>query len=101
MADSPGRQEIPSYHANIVTCNLTVDELVLELRRVDLPHDALLKAAGGKALVHVPAPLPEQVMSYPPIARIILTFTSANSLKDYLNGAVPPVEAARREGRPL
>ena len=38
MAEDPGGHLTPTYFANIVTMNMNVDELAIELRRFDKSH---------------------------------------------------------------
>ena len=97
MADET--QDVPTFFANIVTSNLTTDELSMELRRVDRPHKQFVKAqAEGQPLIIIAAPTPEEIMSHPPVARIVVTFSAAKMLKQYLDVALPRAEEARKIG---
>ena len=100
MPDPSGRQEPPTYYANIVTTIVNVDELTLEFRRLMIPHRDIVKG-GGETNVPLSAPNPEKIMQEDPIAVVVLTFTAAKSLKEYLDQVLPQVEQARREGRTL
>jgi len=98
MADSDA-QGVPTYHSNIVTSNLTTDDLTIELRRVDLPHERFLKAqVPGQPLTMIPPPTPADIMALPPVARVVLTYSAARALKQYLDVALPRAEEARRAG---
>lgn len=96
MSDDPGRHEVPTYHANVVTSNLTVDELMLELRKVFIPHTELIKMKpAGQGLIAVPPPTPEQIMQSELVAKIVLTYSAAKQLKTYLDNALPKIEQRR------
>jgi len=102
MADAGERREdsAPTYYANYATAQLTVDELTLELRRFIPAHREMVKTASTDVIKTAP-PGVEQVMKTEPIAKVILTFTAAKSLLDYLLKAFPLVEDSRKTGRPL
>ena len=100
MAEAGSQQQPPTYYANVVTSNLNVDELILELRRVLVPHRDTMKATVDKIVLIPPIP-PEQMMKEEPLARVVMTFTAAKILKEYLEQALPRVEDARKKGQPL
>ncbi len=102
MADAGERHEdsAPIYYANFATAQWTVDELILELRRFTPAHREIVKTASTD-LVKTPPPGVDQIMKTEPLATVILTFTAAKSLLDYLHKAHPLVEEARKTGRPL
>lgn len=98
MSGESGHQEPPTYYANIVTSLLTEDDLTLELRRVDKPHREVM-AGPGERLTEIPPASTEDVMRREPIARVIVTFSAARALKEYLDLALPRIEESRRAGR--
>ena len=106
MTDAKDQPPAPTYYANFVTSMLTVDDLLLELRRVDRPHRDWLttppaaKSAAG-TFAPVPAPTPAEIMASEPIARVVMTFSSAKALRDYLDTTLPAIEEARRTGKPI
>jgi hypothetical protein len=93
----------PTYHANFVTSNLNVDELVLELRRADKPHRENLTPAGEAAapLTFLRPLTPQEILAVDPVARVVMTFSAARSLKQFLDGAFDRAEHARRTGTQL
>ncbi len=96
MADQPSSHEPTTFFGNFVTANINSDELVLEVRDVRLPHKDTLKGAAGASVVDVPAPTPEQIYAIEPVARIVLTFTTAKFLKNFLDNAFPTAEKNRK-----
>lgn len=95
MPDQPGSQHPPAYFANVVTTNLYPDELVMELRRHFQEHK-ILGVAQGTQPADVAPPSAEEIFRTEPIARVVLTFTAAKGLKDYLDQAIPIMEKRRR-----
>jgi hypothetical protein len=81
-----------------VTANINVDELVLELRRVTKPHRDTLPDDTKGAIVPLPPMTSQDVKKVEPVARVVMTFSAAKSLYDFLTQAVPEFEAARRSG---
>ena len=100
MPEANNQQQPPTYYANVVTSILNVDELVLELRRVLVPHRDTMKASADKIVV-IPPITPEQMMREEPLARVVITFTAAKGLKEYLDQTVPRIEDARKKGQAL
>ena len=99
MSEAVDRQEPRTYYANIVTSNLTVDELTMEFRRIVLPYKSW--AATAATVVKVPPPSVDEIMATEPIARVVLTFTAAKALKQYLDQVIPTLDEARRAGREI
>ena len=100
MSEPNGAQEPPTYYANIVTSNMNVDELTLEFRRFSVPHREFVKA-GAADVVSVPPAEPTKIMEEEPLATVVLTFTAAKALKEYLDKIFPAIEEARHQGRTL
>lgn len=90
------RREPPTYHANVVTMNLTVDEMTMEFRSYLPAHRELFRAAEGQELTALPPPTAEEVYSIEPIARVVLTFAAVRALKQYLDQALPITERTRK-----
>lgn len=88
----------PTYFANIVTSQFNVDELTLEFRRF-IPSHRKLSLKSGVQIQSVPPPSPQEVMEQEPVARVVLTFTAAKSLKEYLDQTIAKVESARKAGQ--
>lgn len=97
MSDAGGQQGPPTYYANIITSLLTVDDLTLEFRRFDTPHREM--ATPGQQLTVVPPASAAEVMQQEPIGRVVVTFSAARALKEYLDSALPRIEESRRTGR--
>lgn len=95
MTEETGKQEPPTYFANVATTILNVDEMTVEFRRYTPPHKEVFKRT-GKEMVPVPAPPPEEIYQLEPVARVVLTFTAARALKQYLDAAFPEIEKQRR-----
>jgi hypothetical protein len=89
------RDEVPTFYANFVTMTLNTDELVMEFRRIDKPHRETI------ALPIIPAPTTEEIMRIDPIARVVLTFTSAKALHQFLGNTLPGAEKSRKTGEPI
>jgi hypothetical protein len=103
MTNTTDQPQPPTYYANFVTSMLTVDDLLLELRRVDRAHrDWLASPPPGKSasgtFTPVPALTSAEIMEHEPIARVVMSFSSAKALSNYLNAALPAIEEARRTG---
>jgi len=103
MADAAEREQPPpTYYANFATSALNADELVMELRRINKPHREILRPDAGPGPFTVIPPIePAEIMSSEPIARVVLTFTAAKALKQYLHNTLPAIEESRRTGKPL
>jgi hypothetical protein len=97
MSEATSKQEPPMYFANLVTLTVTVDEAVLEFRRFTSPHKETKIIPDGSVTV-IPAPTHDQVMAIEPIARVVLTYTAAQALRDILVNMLAPVDKARRAG---
>jgi len=95
MADGSAAEQPPTYYANWVTLTVNTDELVIELRRIDRPHRETA------SMPVIPGAKPEEVLLRDPIARVVMTYTAAKSLREYLNNTMPRVEASRKTGEPL
>lgn len=90
---------IPTFYANLVTSNLNTDDLMMEFRRIDRPHSEVISfETPGAPLTIIPPPAPAQILALPPVARVVLTYTAAKMLKDYLDDALPRAEHARKTG---
>jgi hypothetical protein len=97
MSEATSRQEPPTYFANLVTMTVTVDEAVLEFRRLTLPHKEIEYRPAGSVTV-IPAPTQDQILAVEPIARVVLTYTAAQNLRQILENMLAPVDKARRAG---
>jgi len=95
MPEATGWHGTPTYFANVVTLNITVDEVVIELRRFFQAHKDL--ALDTQALKPISAPSPDEIFKLEPIARVVLTFSTAKALMQLLDQAVPQFEQKRRE----
>ncbi len=100
MTEGTATQGPPTYFANIVTLQVTADEVILELRRYLQPHKDILLNPTQQVDEHViiPAPTPAQLFAEEPIARVVLTYTAAESLRRNLSSMLPNVERARKTG---
>ena len=100
MAEGTGTQAPPTYFANLVSMNITVDEVVLELRRYFQPHRELMLTPRGKTeeRIKIPVPTPEQLFAEEPIARVVLTYSAAKTLKQNLENLFPAFDRARKTG---
>lgn len=96
MAEETKRSEPPTFFANVLTMNLNVDEMVIELRQYHPDHRALMGASSADKLVPVPPATQKELIGLEPVARVVLTFTAVRSLKQYLDTALPTMEQARR-----
>lgn len=94
MSDGSERHDPPTFHANIVTSNLNVDEMTMELRWYTRPHSGVIKAGAGP--VPIPAATAEEVMAVEPVAKVSLTFSAVKALKEYLDQAFPEIEKNRK-----
>lgn len=100
MSEGAGKQEPPTYFANIVTLQVNADETVLEFRRSMTPQREQLKMQPFEEVVSIPPPTPEKVFEVDPVARVVLTFSAAEALRANLNNMLPreiqDVHASRR-----
>jgi hypothetical protein len=93
------RDQPPTYFANIVTSNMTTDELTLEFRRFDQPHFvAASLEKSGETVTIIPPPRIEDIFATAPVARITITYAAAKTLKEYLDVVLPRAERARKAG---
>jgi hypothetical protein len=84
----------PTFFANIVTSNLFTDELVMEFRRYIQEHkDVFDSQASG--IQPVKPPKEAEIYAVAPVARVILTFSAAQALRDYLVTTIPTIEKLR------
>lgn len=98
MSEDAGQQEPPTYFANIVTVLINADETVLEFRRILTPHREHLKMQQPGTTVPIPPPTPEKLLEVDPVARVVLTFTATQALRQHLNSMLPEVEKSRKTG---
>ena len=89
--------DTPTFFANLATVQVATDEVNIEFRRFMRTHEEFHRLTeGGKQ------PLPpvsdEEVYRVPPVARVVLTFTSARLLRDNLNGLLSQFEETRKPG---
>jgi hypothetical protein len=105
MATRDGEAPAPTFYANFVTSILTVDDLVMELRRVDRTHREMLSTMTAAPVtapfIPLPSITPADIMALEPIARVVLSFSAAKALKEYLDNALPAAEESRRTGKPI
>jgi hypothetical protein len=94
MTDSE-HEKPPTFYANFVTLTLNTDELVMEFRRIDKPHRETM------GLPVIPGATTDEVMRVDPIARVVMQFTSAKALHQYLSATLPGVEKSRKTGEPI
>ena len=94
MAEYAAPDGAPTFFANVVTSNLFPDELVIEFRRVLQEHKVVFdpKSTGIQPVKPLPV---EAIYAIPPVARVVLTFSAAQSLRDYLNSTIPTMEKQR------
>ncbi len=98
MSEGAEKQEAPTYFANVVTVNINVDELVMEFRRILIPHKEQLKTSRPEAPIFIPPVAPEKILDIDPVARVVLTITAARALKQHLDDMLPKIEEARKTG---
>lgn len=94
MGDSANKDDIPTFHANIVTSTLDVDELTMELRWFHVAHRDSVEGLGDE-VIQLPAADASTILSVPPTARMVLTFSAARALKKFLDSALPQAEKSR------
>lgn len=94
MTDSMPKNDPPTFHANISTSNLNVDEMTMEFRWIAKPHREWMKE--GSSVLEIPPATPQEIMAVEPVARVVLTFSAARALKEYLDLAVPQIEKKRK-----
>ena len=97
MLEESGRDDPPTFYANIVTMNLNVDELTIEFRRYLPAHGGLIESLAAGGLKPLPPPSLKEIAELEPIARVVLTYMAAKSLKEYLDQAFPPTVELRRQ----
>lgn len=94
MTEQSGKAEIPTYYANIATVHINVDEVSLEFRRLTFPHrEVWRESEGGKKSTRPVTD--DDIFSIEPIARVVLAFTGAKSLKENLDKLLPQIEKLR------
>jgi len=98
LSEGAGKQEPPTYFANIVTLNITADETSLEFLRILTPHKEILKMPPSGKVILIPPVQPEQIIGTDPVVRVVLTYTAAQSLRQFLNDMLPEIERARKSG---
>ncbi len=99
MMDETRKSLTPTYFANVVTMNMSVDEMIIELRQVHQEHKQLFQGQKPEDIGTVTwtkPPAPDEMLSIEPVARVVLTFTAAKNLKRYLDDVLPKMESARR-----
>lgn len=95
MAPDSGKPDPPTFYANIVTMNLNADELTIELRRYFALHrDHVAGIAIG--IKSLPPPSAKELLEVDPIARVVVTYSAAKALKEYLEQAFPEIEKLRK-----
>ncbi len=94
MPEETGKHEPPTYFANIATMNLNVDEMVIEFRRFFIAHRDFMKP--GEELVPLGPPPVGEILKLEPVARVVLSFSAAKNMKQYLDQALPEIEKQRR-----
>jgi hypothetical protein len=94
MAEKIEPSEVPTYYANFVTMQLNADEMVIEFRSHRPAHTLV---AGSDAIVDVPAPNPTEVFGVDPVARVVVTFSSAAAMKSFLDDALPVALGNRKK----
>lgn len=98
MSEDAGKQEPPTYFANIVTMQVNADETVLEFRRIITPHREQLKVQPSGGVIQIPAPTAEKIFEVDPVARVVLTYSAVKGLRENLNSILPGAEKARKTG---
>jgi hypothetical protein len=101
MTDSESKGSPPTYFGNFATTTLNTDELVLELRRIMKPHRETMKPGSANAPSIIPPLAIEEIMREEAVVRVVMTFTAAKALKEYLDNVMPRVEESRQTGKPL
>jgi len=98
MAEPSESSEPPTYYANFVSLSVDPDVAYIELRRYIKPHVDMYRDAQRPAPPPTQAtpPTAETVYSQSPIARVVLTYTSAKALLNLLNEMIPKMELARK-----
>ena len=96
MTEAASKQEPPTYFANLVSLTVTVDEAVLEFRRVTSLHKETKITPGS--VTPIPALTHDQAMAIDPIVRVVLTYTAAQGLRDILTNMLAQTDKARRAG---
>lgn len=95
----PEKPQPPTFYANVVTMILNVDEFTVELRCYLPAHkEQMAKLSAADVLKPLPPPSPNELMELEPIARVVLTYSAAKALMEYLVKAFPPTEDLRRKG---
>ncbi len=98
MTEPTNEPAPPTYFANAVTVNINADEVSLEFRRLTVSHGEFARIT-KHGTQPAPTLTPEQFYAISPIAKVVLTFTSAKFLRDTLDSLIPTFEQARKEGK--
>lgn len=96
MVSDIGKADPPTFYANVVTMNLNVDELTIELRRYLASHKDHVAAVATGTLKPLASPSAKELLELDPIARVVLTYSAAKALKEYLEKAFPEIEKSRK-----
>ena len=95
-ANTPGP---PTYFANIISMTLDPDQMIMELRQ-NLPgHRETMPHVSTTVITETTPPTPQEIMDLEPVARVVLTFTAVRTIKQYLDRALPMMEAKRAADR--
>lgn len=95
MPDETNSSDPPTYFANVLTMNLDVDQMVMELRQ-NLPlHREAFAHVTTADVVDIKPRTPQELLTLEPVARVVLTFTAVRALKQYLDKAFPLIQASR------
>jgi len=95
MGDKTEHSEVPTYYSNFVTMQLNTDEMVMEFRSHRPEHNRTAK--GGEEILEIPPAEPGEVLSVDPVARVVVTFTSAAAMKQFLDQAFPTALERRKK----
>lgn len=95
MPEETSKQGPPTYFANFASAILNADEMTIEFRRYGPPHRELFKTSGPEVMP-IPPPSAQDIYQVEPVARVVLTFTAAKPLKQYLDTALPQIEKQRK-----
>ena len=97
MPEDTRKTDPPAFYANVITMNLNVDELMIELRRYLPPHKNYISDLGAEPLKPLAPPSSKEITELEQIARVVLTYSAAKALMEYLVKAFPPTEDQRRK----
>ena len=91
--------EVPTYYANFVSMNMNVDELVLEFRSYNPFHKENWEKAGAPEsgeIFDIPPVTMREIYDQRPAARVVVTFSAAQAIRQYLNRVMDKMLAARK-----